>query len=57
MRIMKKIILYLISGILLFGVGYVGYGITTQYIMPKTEKTNEKDGDKNKRRQKRKENI
>lgn len=43
MRIMKKIILYLISGILLFGVGYVGYGITTQYIMPKTEKTSEKE--------------
>ena len=39
MRIMKKIILYLISGMLLFGVGYVGYGITTQYIMPKTKKT------------------
>ena len=52
MRNLKKIIIYLISAILLFGVGYGGYGIATKYISPKNENTNENETETTKKEEK-----
>lgn len=35
--IIRKIIIYIISAVLLFSVGYFGYGIAVQYVLPKNK--------------------